>query len=353
MKQLRSLHNLVRNRILEKSQQKIKDMYYLKNVNDPIISTAFYAISLEYHVAIRDQEEAIKLKEEVIQRTDYTNAETKFWYFKSLGYYEFTYGDINKSLDYLYQSSEWLSQLIKPNDSQLEYLLALANSRVMLISRSLYHNEQALKLYNEEMNFERVIDCKLLLGINYSKMGFGDKAESHFINLIDHLSINDYQMVLGKVYHNLGFLYLQKGDIDKSIELLEKALKIKKNKDEKFNTLYLLAIAYKKQGNERKSLDFSQKGMGLTKSVNFHFYYKFYILNHYLEENTCHQVEFIHRLENEIIPYYLKQDPLVAGECYALLGQIYSDKAHYKEAFSYYKHAFNLHYKNKRKELLF
>lgn len=351
MEQLRELWNLVTHRNLKESQPKISEIEHYRHIDDPYVSTAFYILLFEYHTAMRNKEEALKLKGEIQQRSTYTYDETKVWYYNAVGYFEYVYGDINKCLSNLEEAVTALVKLGKNPHSQLEFLLGLAHTRVMLTSRSIYHTEQALKLYNEEFNFDRVIDCKLLLGINYSKMGFYDKAETHFIDLIDHLTSSDPQMILGKVYHNLGYLLMEKGNLENAIILLEKALTIKPNQEETFNTMYLLAFSYKRHGNKNNALNLCQKGLDLTQSVDLHFYYKFLILLHSLED-TFDQAEFFEKLKNVIIPYFLEQDPVVASECFILLGEISSAKNQFEQASSYYKQALDLTYNNKRKELL-
>jgi tetratricopeptide (TPR) repeat protein len=95
------------------------------------------------------------------------------------------------------------------------------------------------------------------------------------------------------------------------------------------------------------------KGINLSNNQNNTFYYKLNILYQSLITDGFFSDDFINKLKKEIIPFFLKNDPSIAVECFVLLGNILANKNKYKLASEYYEKAFELNYQYKRKELLY
>lgn len=352
MSKLRYLYKLVSDRDVNKLKLKIDELYSVQNLNNPILITAFDIILLEFYIINKNRKMSLDLKQAIIEKKDYLNDETRVWFYKVLGHYEFTFGDIIKSSDHFYKAKD-LVDSSRQTHAHLEYLLGLVNTRLMLISRAILHTEKALEIYNAEINFNKIIDCKLLLGINYGNIGHYQMANKYYLNIVDALSSTNNKRMLGKVYHNLGYLNSENQDHQKAIYYYNKALEFKNNPIEKLSTIYLLSYEYKNQGNIDKAVNLCQYGLDIGKSKNIPFYYKIYILNQSMITDGFYQESFIEKLENEIIPFFLEQDPSSASECFDLLANIFANKKQYKRATFYYKKAIELQKTNKQKEILF
>jgi HTH-type transcriptional regulator, quorum sensing regulator NprR len=353
MNNLRDLYLLVTNREISQFKNKFVQLNTLRNITNPILRVGLDSILLEFHTELRNKKESEKFKNNIMKNEMYLNNETKVWYLKALGYFEYIFEDLNKSSKFLYEAKSLIPETNRDNISaHVEYLLGLVNTKLMLISRSVMHTEKALELYNKEINIKRIIDCKLLLGINFSKMGHYDIAEEMYKSIAETLIKSKNKRMLGKVYHNLGYLYALNDKSEDAILYFKKSLELKLDTNEKLNTMYLLAYEYKKQGDINLSLRLCDQGIKNSTEI-LHFHYKFIILKKSYNTNDFNEDIFINKIENEIIPYFIKQDPLVSTECFYLLAEIFSNKSKYKLAVKYYKKALETNIKNSRKELLY
>ncbi len=353
MDQLRRVYVLVNKRQTQDAEPKLAAFEDLAHSINPMISTAYFIIRLEFEVAARHCENAAQFKSKLLDRLNYLNEETNVWYYKALGYYEYTYGNLERSVDYFYKAQTLIEEAGN-SDPQIEYLLGLVNTRLMLISKSIYHTERALDIYTRQgYNLQKITECKLLLAINYSKVNYTELAEDHYKNLIQLLKM-DYQNpnLLSKVYHNLGYLYLVTEQVGKAEEVFQDALNVSTQPDLKVDTYYLLAYIYKKQGKRDQALAFCQKCMEHPDPFQKEYFYKGYILETSILFPDFECSTFLQKLENEILPYFETQEPAVARECCALLGEIYSNQGRYKMANQYYRKAYQINALNQLKEVL-
>jgi len=299
MRTLRELYHSVKEREIEFIED--ENFESLKKTNDPYIITAVEVILFELAIIKKDFAQASKQKKELKELERFLFEETRIWYYKSLGLYEYHFGDIFESNKLFLKARELTNR--SNNDAHIEYLLGLSFTRLHQVSKSIYHTEIALKMYNDDINIKRIIDCKLLLGINYNKLGQHQMAEEYYLNIANTLSKIGDRRMLGKIYHNLGYLYSQIENHQKAIMFLTKALDLKLAVEEKLSTFYLLAYEYKNQGQVSKALDLCKEGMKLAENENLNYYYKLYILLTGLKSNGFFDKTFVNKMEKVIIPY--------------------------------------------------
>nr|WP_243847187.1 tetratricopeptide repeat protein [Thalassobacillus devorans] len=100
------------------------------------------------------------------------------------------------------------------------------------------------------MNIHRGVDCQVILGINFLRINRYDSAEKVFKDILRiSQSINDTQLV-GKTYHNLGFLYAEKGELEAALRYYYKALEIKKEYSKGYYSTVLRVIHAHQQRGE-------------------------------------------------------------------------------------------------------
>lgn len=352
MEKLRGIYKRVIKRELVDVQTPLNDLKSLKEAYNPFVSTAFYIVWFEFHIAKQDRTTASEIKKELLTREHYLTDETRFWLYKSLGYFEYTFGNLEKSAQHFYQAQK-LAHQNSYFEAHIEYLLGLVNTRLMIISKSIFHTEKAIELYTQELDLKKIIQCQLLLAVNYCKIDYYDTAKKIYTKLIEQSNqqpINN--PFLGKVYHNLGYLFLKTNDFEQAISEFKKALSYKEETTEQLSTLYLLSYCNKQQGSTEKALTLCDKIMTLSLDRDPHFSYKAYILKVSIIQPDLQEATFIDRFENEIIPFFLQRDPNIAGECYRILGQIYYDQQKYKKSARFYKKAHELYFGTKQKEIL-
>ena len=121
--------------------------------------------------------------------------------------------------------------------------------------------------------------------------------------------------------------------------------------DTEFNasTNYLLSLAYYYSGDREKCLDFIGIGEEEAKSNDaLKYQHKFYVLKNKLEETT-HQMDFIAKLEQKIIPDLRNMNEYDDyKDSLELLGNLYYNKRMYKKSSMYFKEANN--YKSTQKK---
>lgn len=350
MDKLQLLYKRVNNRDTNNIEEEINKLLSF-HFNNPILLTAFHIIQLEFNVIKRDFDKSCIYRNHLMNEENYLNSEIYVWYYKSLGYFEYTFGDISQSLNYFNKAKELLDKE-DVIDVNLEYVLGIVNSKLTLLSRSIFHVEKALEVYSRNLNFEKIIDCKLLLGINYSNMGHYKMGKRYYLSIIDALNKTDNKSMLGKVYNNLGNLYLNNNEYQNAINALKKAINFKKNAVEKLSAIYLLAYVYKKIDDLDGSLKLCEKGLNLSVS-HLLYHYKLLILKHSIITDGFYKKDFIEKLDKIIIPYFSQKYPAIASECLNLLADIMSAEYKYKQASCYYKKALELNSNYKQRELLF
>ncbi|QDP39485.1 helix-turn-helix domain-containing protein [Radiobacillus deserti] len=348
LSELEDIYKAINNKNFNNFKKQYKIINSHLDKGDPIISLACEIILLEYHTAQKEKELSSSYAEKVKNKYEYLPDEFIENYYKSLGYYEYTYGDLERSLDYLYEAEKVIKKKRK-EDSNLHYLLAIVNTKFMLTSLSIIHTEKALNLYDKELNIKQIINCKLLLGINYIRIEKYDLAENIFMSIIDSLKGYSDKRILSKTYHNLGYVYLLTKRHHISIEFLNMSLILKTSREDKLSTIYLLAYEYKLIGNKKKALELCKEGLKYNRNNSFS--YKLLILRESISPKM-HLNEFQKKLENEILPYFLKKDPFVAAECYSLLASLYIKENKYKSATIHLQNSIDISYKFKNKQLL-
>ncbi|MGR5904834.1 hypothetical protein ACT7DI_06155 [Bacillus paranthracis] len=69
-----------------------------------------------------------------------------------------------------------MNQIGKPIPSLL-YHMALTFSHLQNSVLAIYYTNESLKVYSNQMNYQRIIDCKMIIGINYIRVKRWEEAE--------------------------------------------------------------------------------------------------------------------------------------------------------------------------------
>lgn len=349
----RQIHGSIREKINEIKDKKPNF------INNPRLYLTYQVVLFNYYLSIRDKNSCRELKNKLEiynQRHKHLDKKIEFRLLKSIGFYEYLLGSVSKSKKYYYQALH-INDKASYKDATLLYRLGLVHTQMMETSLSISFAERASHIFMQQMNIKSIIDCQLLIGINYNRSSNYEKAKTCFLQILQStkFSSSKNDPILGKIYHNLGYSYLLERDIEDAIKYLKLALKTKKTLQEQMSTMYLLAYTYKLIKNKRMLNALIKKGMECEK-INKSFYYKFYLLNSIKGTELNYELNdtLIDKITKEIYPYFLKHEPKVAIECLLLLAGFYEKKKQYKKASIYYKKAFSASNNNqKRREILF
>ncbi|MGR6011248.1 tetratricopeptide repeat protein [Bacillus paranthracis] len=122
-----------------------------------------------------------------------------------------------------------MNQIGKPIPSLL-YHMALTFSHLQNSVLAIYYTNESLKVYSNQMNYQRIIDCKMIIGINYIRVKRWEEAEKEFNNIMKVASAINNKVVMATVYHNLGYLYSKKGNHDAAMRNFQLSLDLKGTK---------------------------------------------------------------------------------------------------------------------------
>lgn len=307
------------------------------DVENPLLLTHYYITSLRYFILIKDEKKATEIYEKIKDSEKYSTKEDDYYF--SLGLYEYHYGKFHMSLAYFEQA------LIKcREDSILKaesyYYIALILSRLRRVSLSNFYLYKALEIYNERVDLERIIDCNLVLGINFNLMKEYDRAEVYFHKVINAVDRHQKgQLSKGKAYHNLGNIYAKQNISELAIEMLEKSIDFKDEVDTKSNTLYLLTREFFKVGDLEKGKEYYKKGIAFVqKEKDANYELKFKVLYaQYVGKSSSY-----HTLLKKAISHFRNTDPDFASISAELLARYYAKSFQYKKAYKYLQLALDL-----------
>lgn len=245
----RQIHGSIREKINEIKDKKPNF------INNPRLYLTYQVVLFNYYLSIRDKNSCRELKNKLEiynQRHKHLDKKIEFRLLKSIGFYEYLLGSVSKSKKYYYQALH-INDKASYKDATLLYRLGLVHTQMMETSLSISFAERASHIFMQQMNIKSIIDCQLLIGINYNRSSNYEKAKTCFLQILQStkFSSSKNDPILGKIYHNLGYSYLLERDIEDAIKYLKLALKTKKTLQEQMSTMYLLAYTYKLIKNKR------------------------------------------------------------------------------------------------------
>ncbi|WP_406866991.1 helix-turn-helix domain-containing protein (plasmid) [Priestia megaterium] len=302
---------------------------YKKNLEGVEIDLLTYLFYLRIYLKLNDKRKASIYynKVEIIKHS--VNDFSSKYYYSFLGLYHYLYGNLKSSLAFYQKAETYQTQ----NKEDIFYQLALVNSLLGKVTSSTHYAYKALKAYTEKMDFKMCINCNLLLGVNYRKIGEWRKAKDIFLKILDRLDQAENRKITSKIYHNLGLTLMNLKENKEALHNLRKSLDYKSD-DEKIKTINLIVKLLLKEKQLDTSLIWLNKGIYLShKFHNCEYSIKFEVLKHFAlkEEYTDKFIEF---LSQKAIPFFEKKADINTVVEYTLyLSEAYEKKAKYKQAY--------------------
>ncbi|MFQ3545304.1 helix-turn-helix transcriptional regulator [Halobacillus rhizosphaerae] len=319
-----------------------------KNQNIDLLNL-YHIIQVRHNMTLNETSISKEKMKELKGIFPEATAEYHFFYYKTVGLDFFINGEIRDALDYFRKANQMMNKL-PLEDSETYFHLSLAYSRTRSAVESNFYAEKALEGYTNSLEYSKIIDSYTIIAINYQILNAYDIAKDYFLKILkvakNHLNFIEKR----RIFHNLGYININMENYTEALYYLYKAKDIT-TEDTEFNasTNYLLSLAHYYSGDREKCLDFIEIGEEEAKSnAALKYQHKFFILKNKLQETT-HQMDFIAKLEQNIIPdlrnmneYDDYKDNL------ELLGNLYYNKRMYKKASMYFKEANN--YKSTQKK---
>ncbi|TMW70999.1 tetratricopeptide repeat protein [Alteribacter natronophilus] len=327
--------------INKKQKDKIDDYWerlqtLMKKYDDPSFDSDFMLIRFRYDIAQRETDRAAAVKTQLDSIYKTLTAEQKMYFHYFTGLYLSILHKTSSGIE-SFEKALAIQKELPVRDYYLVYHTALAYSHQNAPSQALFYAMECLEVFQERLEYMRVIDCQMLLGINYTRIRQFDKALFHYKNILDLSIYFGKDDLTIKVYHNMGYLYSEKGEPETAVDYYKKSLEKRTGQDDScLNTIYFIAREYVKTGEQRKAEQWIDRGLGLGSRENATVI-KLRALRLSLKENRGDYLQF---LENSAIPHYRKtNDREALMETYEELGDLYGKVYKYKQSAEYYKQA--------------
>jgi tetratricopeptide (TPR) repeat protein len=258
-----------------------------------------------------------------------------YFYFKGL--YEYLNGNLEAALEYYLSIKGYI------DEPEYFYQLGLIYTRMNKISLSIVHTEKALVEFNKRILFSKVIDCYILLGVNYNRIGEFEEAKTYLSQALKGTqTLNDGDQWNHSIYHNLGCVYQKQKKSRVAIEHFLKAIEQNKSYTGVESTVYMIANEWFVLGEIKESLTWIDIGLNsLGDTVNTHTY--LLKILHMQLENRVDEEEYLQLLKNEALPFFeARKDLLNMEKCYKFLADYYTLQRQYKSSNEYFSKAYDL-----------
>lgn len=307
-------------------------------VTDHDLLIPYKIFSLRYYLLIRQLDEADLLLIDLNKHQVFFTEVQNLHYYKFLGIYYNSKGQLTDALNSLRHAEDINSQL-HIADPELEFYLAMVYSRVDKIPDSITHAHNALDLFQKHFNYTRASDCCLILGISFNLVGSYDKAEYYIKKVLSFNQSTDHQQ-WAYIYHNLAFIHYNTTDHHKALKEIDQAIAYENNDKENIPAFHLKAMILIEKGDFQAADMLVEKGLALAARYNNQkFEYKFFMLMLRLHPNRDEKITLA-KVEHDIIPYFKEHgDFHEYRKALNLVGDYYYKYRAYKSAAEFYKEA--------------
>ncbi|KAA0548422.1 helix-turn-helix transcriptional regulator [Bacillus sp. BGMRC 2118] len=287
--------------------------------------------ALLYHVYNRDKEAAHICYESLDRLKEYQSAWTRQYYFRAVGLYYYINQHYDRSIE-AYKKAEKYT----PNHDlgEVYYHLALAYSQIENVGTSIYYLKKALDIFLVKMDYDKVTNCNLLLGINHRKLKEYTQAKENYTSILNHLAGKKAERLKAKIYHNLGLVFSEEGDSIQAIEYYLKSLEFRKDPATQLITVYVLASEYEKTHQLEKALEYFEIGEKYAQSLEDDEYQIMFKVLAFKLRRQIDTVEFEEYMLQVAIPFFEKRKEYYTFSHYInLLTSYYENSRQYKNAY--------------------
>lgn len=329
-------HTNLLSREMERADEKRSK---LKGVNPEYKNLEYYKRFSLYNFAHYLFEKKLNLaKQELDQLIQYSNlfsSEQSYEYHQFVGLYYYYLNDFQLSLDYLKKSEKIGEQynIIRP---ELYYHIALTMTRMYQIFHSISYAKKALVIFDQDSNYLRSTDCKILLGINSIRLKNFQDAESYLTSALKVAKTYGSQHLEAIILHNMGYLQSILQNHEKALSFFHESISLRvtdENKTRLVNTIYFLSKEYNTVGDLNSALHWCQEGLGISQKLNLCLYKIKFTTLYFTILFQNDSEELGNYLENEAIPYLIEVSDYYHLNKYAeMLSKMYARKFIYKKA---------------------
>ncbi|ATO27063.1 hypothetical protein RA13_02755 [Bacillus atrophaeus] len=329
------------NQLIDSYKKKARN--YQKKRLPPDLSNFVQLLEIRDALYVKDIDAASKkiLSLQKIRKNMSVQVWNYFTYFKGILYCLKSNYFLAKNL-FLEAEQGFISQKANPLP-ELYYHLAFANSQLHDISMAIYYAENAKHLFTQQLKYNRIIECDLIIGINLTRQERYIEAKEKFNTIITMCKSNKYYYLCAKGLHNLAYLESQKGNNRNAIRFYEESLLFKEvNENSYLNTLLHLSEEHLKLNEKEKAYKIYNKVITYYSTYNLskEYYYKAKVEKLKFEGEI---EELITLLEEEVIPYFEKiNNVMYLSKILYITAGMFEKERKYKKSSEYYQKAYRL-----------
>ncbi|MGG1572347.1 tetratricopeptide repeat protein [Fictibacillus sp. NRS-1165] len=303
----------------------------IKGISDIELLTMFHLAATRHFLLIRDFKQAEEQLAFAEKYMAYMPKEIEAYYFYFSGLNEYLKGRFQKALELYLKASEYV------NEPEYHYQLALIYSRLGKITLSIFHSERAMEEFNKNILFFKVVDCYILLGINYNRINEHATALSYFKKALKGIeSLPDIGHLKVHIYHNMGIVYHKQKKPWEAIDYFLKSLNVRNELKGGELTIYLLASNLFQLNEVEDATRWIEKGLVLLKGELNETHCLLKILQFQVQKRR-NEEDYKIFLEETALPIFKQKDEFMyIRMCYEQLGDYYYRKKQYKRSSEYY-----------------
>jgi HTH-type transcriptional regulator, quorum sensing regulator NprR len=335
----------------EESKQLYNQLEELQDyIEDPATAMLHQVYKVRYFTLNANFDAAFETYESLKEDYEHLDQTVRYLFHKHAGNLHYVMSNFQESKVALHEAIKSLPLGMKNYDEEKAdtlYLTALTYSKIGSDASAIQHANACLQFYQSTYHFKKCADIHLILGVSYRRIKNIDEAIVHYEHANNISDKINYDFLVGKIEHNLGYLNSLKGNHEKAITHYKKSLHMK-NDDAvgKLNTYLSLLIEYHKIGDSEKTAYYVEKTEELAKGVNPEtIKAQLYGLKIYQYLLSDRHDELEKLLRTTALPFFKKNNQFLYGTYSQLLAEHYEAKGRYKLAVHYYKATLSIHKK--------
>ncbi|UCZ54024.1 helix-turn-helix transcriptional regulator [Bacillus shivajii] len=340
--------------LIEKNMEQAKESYFhlqekipfVEDVKIKLLCDIFY---IRYCYIVEDYQNG-KDKLEDIKKTVYelNDPELLFYLYKcEIGYLYFD-GEFPKAKEIIEKAEKIVNEAVH---SQLQiidfyFIAGILYQNLYNDNVSIYYLKKALNGFERTYNYFRCGECRLAIGISYSKLKQYDEAKKNYL-LAEKIAkqINN-QWLEASVLHNLGEIYASTDDPFQAIRFFQLSYRLRKG-EQRLVTISMILDEFYKLGHEQEMMTWIEHGFETVDDVlkkreldgkEMARYYKFLYYRALVGEKYKQDYETL--LTETIVPYF--EEKKMAAYLAFFAGEVatyYERKQELKKAIEYFKKA--------------
>lgn len=265
----------------------------------------FEILSVRYHIIKRDLKQAKKILDQVAQKINSLSSNSLYQYYQVMGSF-YTWQEDHEQALKAYEQAQRIAKELNIEDTLLDLLLANLHSRLFHVSHALLYAEKARRKFSETLNYVRLIDVLIIIGINQQQLSFYEESLESYQRALQIIDMTHSEEKRAMVYHNIAYTYYRMGEYTQAETMYLKSIAARQpgQNERKANTYYYLSKVYEAMGDFKKAQDVIDEAFTLLTDQKEMEMVRYLLLFQRYKLSEDIRPEQIKQIEEEIIVYF-------------------------------------------------